>query len=133
MYQVLVTRMLNLRMHCLAPSSNLRHKPRMRIAQQKIDRSVTHTILKQRKRSSQIKTAKELWNCKRTVEQELEWRKVKRAKNTPPPMLAASQEGSTRKDWWKRAEQMESKQCAVTPQNYNWMRKKTFTTEKVKK
>ena len=85
MYQVLVTRMLNLRMHCLAPASNLRHKPRMRIAQQKIDRSVTHTILKQRKRSSQIKTAKELWNCKRTVEQELEWRKVERAKNTPPP------------------------------------------------
>ena len=47
-------------------------------------------------------------------------------------MLAASQEGSTRKDWWERAEQMKSKQCAVTPQNYYWMRKKTFTTEKVK-
>ena len=62
MYQVLVTRMLNLRMHCLAPASNLRHKPRMRIAQQKIDRSVTHTILKQMERSSQINTAKELWS-----------------------------------------------------------------------
>ena len=62
MYQVLVTRMLNLRMHCLAPSSNLRHKPRMRIAQQKIDHSVTQcTIWKQRKRSSQIKTEKEIF------------------------------------------------------------------------
>jgi len=137
MYQVLVTRMLNLRMHCLAPSSNLRHKPRMRIAQQKIDHSVTQcTFSKQRKRPSQIKTAKEIFpnkDSERTVEQELEWRKVERAKNTPPPMLAASQEGSTRKDWWKRAGQMKGKQCVVTPQNYYWMSKKKITTEKVKK
>ena len=71
-------------------------------------------------------------DSERTVEQELEWRKVKRAKNTPPLVLAASQEGSTRKDWWKRSEQMKSTQCVVTPQNYYWMSKKKITTEKVK-
>ena len=55
--------------------------------------------------SHNFKTEKEIFpnkDSERTVEQELEWRKVERAKNTPPPMLAASQEGSTRKDWWKR-------------------------------
>ena len=90
----------------------------MRIDQQKIDRSVTQcTILRQRKRSSQIRQRK---NCGARA-----WVEERKASQKYTTANAGSiSRRINKKRLVEKAEQMKGKQCVVTPQNYYWMSKK---------